>query len=165
MNIAYVLLGTNKGSKLINLQQALSQLVVSKIKPLHLSAIYETAAWGNTNQDSFFNAVIKIETKLNAHQLMELLLTIETKMGRVRNELKWQPRLIDLDILYFNDEVITSDFITVPHLFLHKRRFTLIPLVEIAATFIHPILKLSNQQLLDICEDNSEVIKLDNIHL
>lgn len=165
MNTAYILLGTNKGNKLDNMQQALSQLLIAGITPLHLSSIYETAAWGNTNQDSFFNAVIKIETKLNAHQLMQLLLTIETKMGRVRNELKWQPRLIDLDILYFNEEVITSDFITVPHPFLHQRRFTLIPLAEIAATFVHPVLKLNNKQMLHNCEDRSEVVQLHTIQL
>ena len=104
MNRAYILLGTNMGNKMAHLQMAIEQMHMQNISLHQQSSIYKTAAWGNTNQDDFYNQVIAVETELSAEILLQTLLEIETKMGRTRNQ-KWEARIIDLDILYFNNEI------------------------------------------------------------
>lgn len=156
MNQAFILLGTNLGDKRTNLQQAILSISANFISIVSYSDIYETAAWGNTNQDNFYNQVIEINTELSANDLLQKLLQIETQMGRVRNQ-KWEARIIDLDILYFNREIIDTENLKVPHPYLHVRRFTLAPLVQIAPEFLHPIFNKTNTALLENCSDNSEV--------
>ncbi len=154
-----ILLGSNLGNCLQNLKLAveLIQLRIGKINKA--SSIYKTAAWGNTEQGDFYNQVLLVETLLNPHELLTGLLSIEKNMGRER-KYKWEPRIIDLDILYFGDQVVNDENLIIPHPWLHKRRFTLAPLVEISPDFVHPILVQSNQQLLEICEDLLSVEKL-----
>jgi 2-amino-4-hydroxy-6-hydroxymethyldihydropteridine diphosphokinase len=156
MNQAYILLGTNLGDKKANLQQAILSISANLISIVSYSGIYETAAWGNTNQDNFYNQVIEVNTELSATDLLKTLLQIETQMGRVRSQ-KWEARIIDLDILYFNHEIIDTENLKVPHPYLHVRRFTLAPLVQIAAEFLHPVFNKTNTALLENCSDNSEV--------
>jgi 2-amino-4-hydroxy-6-hydroxymethyldihydropteridine diphosphokinase len=156
MNQAFILLGTNLGDKIANLQQAILSISANLISIVSYSDIYETAAWGNTNQDNFFNQVIEVKTELSANDLLQTLLQIEIQMGRVRNQ-KWEARIIDLDILYFNHEIIDTENLKVPHPYLHVRRFTLAPLVQIAAEFLHPVFNKTNTALLENCSDNSEV--------
>ncbi len=156
MNQAFILLGTNLGDKRANLQQAILSISANSISIVSYSDIYETAAWGNTNQDNFYNQVIEVNTELSANDLLKKLLQIETQMGRVRNQ-KWEARIIDLDILYFNHEIIDNENLKVPHPYLHVRRFTLAPLVQIASEFLHPVFNKSNTALLENCSDNSEV--------
>ena len=156
MNQAFILLGTNLGDKRANLQQAISSISANSISIVSYSDIYETAAWGNTNQDNFYNQVIEVKTELSANDLLQTLLQIETQMGRVRNQ-KWEARIIDLDILYFNHEIIDTENLKVPHPNLDVRRFTLAPLVQIAPEFLHPVFNKSNTALLENCSDNSEV--------
>jgi 2-amino-4-hydroxy-6-hydroxymethyldihydropteridine diphosphokinase len=96
---------------------------------------------------------------LDATQLLNELLAIEILMGRVRGQLQWMPRLIDIDILYFNDEIIQLPNLKIPHPYIAERRFTLIPLNDLAPNFIHPKLNLSNNKLLQKCVDKSEVVK------
>ncbi len=156
MNQAYILLGTNLGDKRANLQQAILSISANLISIISYSDIYETAAWGNTNQDNFYNQVIEVNTELSSTDLLKTLLLIETKMGRIRNQ-KWEARIIDLDILYFNHEIIDTENLKVPHPYLHVRRFTLEPLVQIAPEFLHPVFNKTNTALLENCSDNSEV--------
>jgi 2-amino-4-hydroxy-6-hydroxymethyldihydropteridine diphosphokinase len=156
MNQAYILLGTNLGDKRTNLQQAILSISANLISIVSYSDIYETAAWGNTNQDNFYNQVIEVKTELSANDLLQTLLQIEIQMGRVRNQ-KWEARIIDLDILYFNHEIIDTENLKVPHPYLHVRRFTLAPLVQIASEFLHPVFNKTNTALLENCRDNSEV--------
>ena len=158
MNRAYILLGTNMGNKLAHLQMAIELMYLQNISLVQQSSIYKTAAWGNTNQDDFYNQVLAVETEISAENLLQTLLGIETKMGRTRNQ-KWEARIIDLDILYFNNEIIDTENLKVPHPYLHVRKFTLIPLTEIAANYIHPIFNKTNAVLLTNCSDGSEVIK------
>jgi 2-amino-4-hydroxy-6-hydroxymethyldihydropteridine diphosphokinase len=158
MNTAYLLIGGNLGERKENLQSA--QLLIGQHcgPVVNNSAIYETAAWGNTIQPSFLNQALKIQTSLNARQLMHKILEIEKMMGRVRKE-KLGPRLIDIDILFFNDEICDDHFLKIPHLELQNRRFALVPLAEIATPLIHPVLKKSIAQLLKECPDTLEVKK------
>lgn len=156
MNQAFILLGTNLGHKMANLQEAISLIEKKNIAIYCKSSAYETAAWGNTNQDNFYNQVIEVNTELCANDLLQTLLKIETQMGRIRNQ-KWEARIIDLDILYFNHEIIDTENLKVPHPYLHVRRFTLAPLVQIAPEFLHPVFNKTNTELLQNCSDESEV--------
>lgn len=156
MNRAFILLGTNLGDKMANLQKAIVLIKSELCIIISYSDIYKTAAWGNTNQDNFYNQVIEVNTELSANDLLQKLLQIETQMGRVRNE-KWEARIIDLDILYFNHEIIDTENLKIPHPYLHVRRFTLAPLVQIAPAFLHPVFNKTNAELLQNCSDNSEV--------
>jgi 2-amino-4-hydroxy-6-hydroxymethyldihydropteridine diphosphokinase len=155
MNRTYILLGTNLGDKMANLLKAV-ELIKNHCLLTKQSSIFETAAWGNTNQDNFYNQVIEVNTELSATDLLQILLQIETQMGRVRNQ-KWEARIIDLDILYFNHEIIDTENLKVPHPYLHVRRFTLAPLVQIAPEFLHPVFNKTNTALLENCSDNSDV--------
>ena len=159
MSNVYILLGSNLGDQLSNLQEACSFLKAKSIKVIASSPLYRTKAWGNVNQDDFLNVILNVETKLDANQLLNELLAIEILMGRVRGQLQWMPRLIDIDILYFNDEIIQLPHLKIPHPYIAERRFTLIPLNDLAPNFIHPKLNLSNNKLLQKCEDKSEVVK------
>lgn len=147
------------GNQSLNLKEAISLIINESIEIKEISSTYKTAAWGNVDQDDFLNVVIKVVTKLNPFELLEKLLNIENRLGRTRGTVHWQPRSIDIDILYFNDEIITTQELKIPHPYIAQRRFTLVPLNDIAANYIHPILKLSNSKLLENCEDQSEVQK------
>jgi len=157
MNTAYVLLGGNKGERLINIGKSIS-FIEELVGPIsNKSKIYVTAAWGNTNQPDFYNQVICVNTTLSASALLQTLLSIENQLGRQRGDKKWQARTIDLDILFFNNDIIDSPFLKVPHPYLHERKFTLVPLAEIAANFTHPIFNKSIAALLEECKDELEV--------
>jgi 2-amino-4-hydroxy-6-hydroxymethyldihydropteridine diphosphokinase len=158
MNKAYLLIGGNMGDRLANLEMA-KLAIHQKIGPILLSSsMYETAAWGKEDQPAFLNQALLIETNLIAHDLMMALLAIEKNMGRIRQE-HLGPRTIDLDIIFFNDQIIDSANLTIPHPQMQKRNFVLTPLKEIAPNFIHPILKKSITQLLTDCEDPLLCIK------
>jgi 2-amino-4-hydroxy-6-hydroxymethyldihydropteridine diphosphokinase len=122
------------------------------------SKLYVTAAWGNSNQPDFLNQVIIVETKLTALQVIEVILNIEIKMGRVRTT-KNAPRIIDIDILFFNKEIIAEENLDVPHPQIQNRRFVLIPLNELSPNFKHPVLNKTMHQLLKICPDTLTVKK------
>ncbi len=158
MNEIFLLLGTNLGNKQQNLDKALE--AISKFaKIVKVSHVYETAAWGKTDQPSFFNQVIEISTSHAPETLMTKLLKIEKEMGRQRFE-KWGERLIDLDILYFQNQIINSENLKIPHPEISNRRFTLVPLVEICANFEHPSFKKSQLEILNDCKDPLEVRKI-----
>ena len=155
----YILLGTNLGDKLSNLRTAVAKLSSHAITIKRTSSIYKTAAWGNTNQDYFLNQVLELETKIEPSNLLKVCIDTEIEMGRVRNE-KWEARIIDIDILFYNDFILNSNDLTIPHQFLHKRLFTLQPLQELNADLEHPVFKKTITELLKNCEDNLLVEKI-----
>ncbi|MDO5793360.1 MAG: 2-amino-4-hydroxy-6-hydroxymethyldihydropteridine diphosphokinase [Turicibacter sp.] len=131
MNKAYLGLGSNLGDKKHYLYDAIQWLNRhEQITIVQLSSLYETAPWGYTDQDVFMNLVVEVETSLNPIELLDVCQSIENELGRVR-EIKWGPRVIDVDILLYNDEVIESDRLTVPHPYMTERDFVMIPLAEI----------------------------------
>jgi len=154
MNII-ILLGSNLGDRLANLQQAITS-IASFSTILQQSNIYQTAAWGNTNQADFLNQAIEIQTNQTAENLMHALLAIESQMGRVRLQ-KWEPRIIDLDIIFYESAIHTTDFIQIPHPEMQNRAFVLKPLLDLIPNFEHPILKQSISQLWEKCPDQLEV--------
>ncbi|MBK9379850.1 MAG: 2-amino-4-hydroxy-6-hydroxymethyldihydropteridine diphosphokinase [Chitinophagaceae bacterium] len=158
MNTAYLLTGGNLGERVHNLAMARELIAAQTGNIIAASSLYETAAWGNTDQPAFLNQAIMIETPLNARQLIRRILKIEKKMGRVREE-KYGPRLIDIDILLFNNEKHNYQFLKLPHPEMQNRRFALLPLAEIAPEIIHPVLKKTITELLQECKDELEVKK------
>jgi len=158
MNTAYLLTGGNLGERVHNLATARALVATQTGNIIAASSLYETAAWGNTDQPAFLNQAIMIETPLNARQLIRRILKIEKKMGRVREE-KYGPRLIDIDILLFNNEKHNYQFLKLPHPEMQNRRFALLPLAEIAPEIIHPVLKKTITELLQECKDDLEVKK------
>ncbi len=144
--------GTNIENRFAHLQKAnfnLEQIVGPIIKESH---IYETAAWGNEKQNDFLNQALLLETEYSARRIMHEILSLEYKMGRNRG-IKWQPRVIDIDIIFFDNDVIEKKSLTVPHEHMHNRRFVLKPLMDIIPEFEHPIMKKSISQLLEDCPD------------
>jgi len=161
MNKAYLLTGGNLGNRSNNLIYA-SKLVEQYLgKIVRRSSVYRTAAWGFTDQPDFYNQALEIQTQLSPEQLLEKLLTIEKQMGRKR-DVKLGPRIIDIDILLFDNEIIDQPHLTIPHLHLHERRFALTPLAEIDPNIIHPVLHKTIQQLLLECTDTLDVNKIED---
>ena len=151
-NKAYLLLGTNLGDRAKHLEAARTGLSRTAGTIRGLSGVYETAAWGITEQPVFWNQVVLLETDLPPEALLAAVLAIEQSLGRERDQ-RWGARTLDVDILYYNDQVIESPSLSVPHPQIANRRFTLAPLAEIAPDFLHPVLRLSQRQLLDACPD------------
>lgn len=148
----FLLLGSNLGDRLANLQKSIDLLRLADITILRSSAIYESEPWGIREQPVFYNCVVEIATTRSADELLQLCLSIEIKMGRERVR-KWGERLIDIDILYFDQQILNHDELKLPHLGIPERRFTLVPLVEIAPNFIHPLFHKSQSELLEACPD------------
>lgn len=161
MNKAYLLIGGNMGDRLANLKEVIILLNEAAGSIEQASSIYETAPWGNTQQDSFLNQALLIATSHDANELLKIALGIEAKMGRIRS-IPMGPRTMDIDIIYFNNEIIETAQLTIPHPHLNKRNFVLVPLVEIAPNFVHPILNKSNSTILAECTDESLVHKKIN---
>ncbi|MRS60969.1 2-amino-4-hydroxy-6-hydroxymethyldihydropteridine diphosphokinase [Larkinella terrae] len=159
MHTVYLLLGANLGDREATLQRALEAIQVDLGPVLQQSALYETAAWGVTDQPAFLNQVLKVLSVFPAEEMLEKTQAIENRLGRVRRE-KWGSRVIDIDLLYVDETVLNSETLTVPHPFLHERRFTLVPLAEIAPEFVHPVFHKTNRQLLAECPDLGAVRKL-----
>ncbi len=158
MNKAYLLIGGNEGDRLNYLQQARDYIAVFCGEIILQSAIYETAAWGNASQPNFLNQVLLIHTSLVPEVLMSNILIIERKMGRIRHE-KYGSRTIDIDILFYNDEIIDLPELKIPHPEIQNRKFVLVPMNEIAGSFIHPVFKKNIRLLLEKCEDKLDVKK------
>lgn len=158
--ICYIGIGSNLGDSLKNCQHAVEYISGTRGIGLQTSSsFYKTEPVGIKNQDFFINAVVEIKTGLSARDVMQVLQTIEQAMGRVR-EVKGGPRIIDLDLLFYGQQVISEENLIVPHRELHKRRFVLEPLCEIASYFIHPVFGISIRGLKERLDDNQIVERL-----
>ena len=158
MNKTYFLLGSNIGDSRLQLSVAIKNIEQKIGNVIRQSKLYSTAAWGDTRQPDFLNQVILVETALTPLETMQTILAIEKEMGRVRT-LKNAPRIIDIDILFFNKVVLDEPMLTLPHPEIQNRRFVLIPLNELAPNLHHPVLGLSIHELLEICPDRLNVKK------
>ncbi len=158
-NTAYLLLGSNLGNREKLIADALT-LIAEKVGEIILiSSIYETAAWGKTDEPSFLNVAVAINTTLYPLQLLEMVLAIEEDLGRIRHE-KWGARLIDIDIIFYGDEIISlKNHLQIPHPEMQHRRFVLLPMDEIAPNVVHPVLKQKISELLINLDDNLTVLK------
>lgn len=137
---AYLSIGSNMGDKKENLNKAINMIKEDKhIDVMKVSSFIATAPWGKLDQDEFVNGAIKIKTTLSPKYLLDRLLDIEEKMHRVR-EIKWGPRIIDLDIIFYDNLILEDDYVTIPHPRMEEREFVLKPLCEIAPNKIHPLL-------------------------
>ena len=155
----FLLVGTNLGNRLENIKLALQKISEKVGEIVNTSSVYETAAWGKTEQPDFYNLALEIATEKNPQEVLSLLQSIEKEMGRIRVE-RWEERIIDIDILYFSDQIINSPQLTVPHPEIPNRRFTLEPLNEIGADFMHPVLHKSNIEMLRDCKDKLAVKRI-----
>ena len=160
MNKAYLSLGSNRGGRTANLKNAINLLTEWAGSVTIVSSLYETPPWEMEDETDFINQALLLETEMSSEQLIDTIILIESMMGRQRTSKKYEPRKIDIDILFFNDEIINTEDLTVPHPLLKERRFVLEPMAEIAPAFIHPVFKKSITQLLVECEDKSEIRKL-----
>jgi len=157
--IAYLLLGGNLGDREQNLKEAI-HLIGDKIGEIcAISSVYETAAWGKTDQPAFLNQALAVKTKLTALEVLGNALEIERLLGRIRKD-KWGERLIDIDLILFGDEIIDVEKLQVPHPQMQYRRFVMMPLAEIAPNVIHPLLGATISNIAENIADNLNVKKL-----
>ncbi len=152
----FLLLGGNLGDRVSNLRHC-NTLIEELLGPIvENSSIYETEPWGKSDQPSFLNQALQIETSLPPMELLSACLTIEKKMGRSRDE-KWGARVIDIDIIYFDGQILNSIDLILPHPRMAERKFVLTPLAEINPSFVHPVLLKTNEELLKECKDQLSV--------
>lgn len=158
-NGIFLLLGSNEGNPLVNLKTAREHIGKNAGKVVACSSLYRSAAWGMEDQADFLNQVVEVKSPYSPEALLEKILHIEQQMGRVRRE-KWGPRLIDIDLLFHGDKIVTSRTLVLPHPGIPERKFTLEPLAEIAPGFVHPVLKKTVGDLLRDCRDTLAVERL-----
>lgn len=159
--ISFVGIGSNLGSPVNNCFRAIELMSsFNGVNVLQRSSLYRTEPVGLLEQEWFVNCVAKVATVLSAHSLLRVFQKIESNMGRKRT-IRKGARTIDMDILFYGHNVVQEDALMIPHPELHKRRFVLTPLCEIAPNFVHPVCGVSVMELLSSLEDKSEVVKLD----
>ena len=157
--MVYLSLGTNVGDKITNLKNAV--LEISKLGTIEaISSKYESAAWDGSVQEVYYNQVVALSTSLNPNQLLKDIKTIEKRLGR-KETYRWGPRVIDIDILFYNGEIIDEPGLTIPHPLLHQRNFVLIPMMEIASEWMHPKLHKNIEELYELSTDSNDVYLLD----
>lgn len=163
MTRCYILFGSNQGDSMTLLEQA-CVLINNRCGLLaERSSAYLTEPWGFEADTWFLNALLAVETELEPDAMMDALMEIEGRLGRVRHPETegYRSRTVDLDILYYGDRIVRTEKVTVPHPRLHLRRFALMPLCELIPDFLHPVFNRSQQQLLDSCNDTSTVKPFD----
>jgi len=159
-HIAYIGIGSNVGNKVDQCEKAISEILkVDRHKLLVKSSLFKTKPIGYTSQDWFVNGVIKIETDLEPLDLLRVLKTIESQLGR-KETFRWGPRMIDLDILIFDDREMRTEDLQIPHPLLHERQFVLVPLAEIDRDLVHPVLKKTIGELLNNLKEDQGAEKL-----
>ena len=152
----FLLLGSNLGDRQDFLEKGRSLIKKRIGKLVAISSIYQTAAWGNTEQEAFLNQVIGVETKLSPELLLKATQEIEKQQGRTHTE-KWTPRTLDIDILFYGDQIIKTQDLIIPHPEIANRRFTLEPLMEVEPDLVHPVLNKTVRKLLAGCKDELPV--------
>jgi len=157
MNKVFLGIGTNLGDREANLNSAFNRIEEFIGKILRSSSVYETDSWGFSSDNKFLNVVIEVETTLKASGVLGAILMIETLGGRQRGAKQYTSRVIDIDILIYDDLIIGEESLKIPHPLMHERKFVLIPLCEIAPDNIHPVMKVSFSSLLKSCPDISNV--------
>ncbi len=151
----FIGLGTNLGNREANLRHAVRLIAgISGVWVNAVSPCYETGAWGKTDQPDFLNQVVELKATINPEELLTELLRIEREMGRIRT-IHWGPRIIDLDILLWDQEIVDQEQLKIPHPYLHERIFVLQPLVDLAGNLRHPVLKKTLAELLPLCSDTT----------
>ncbi len=160
--LVYIGLGTNLGDKIENIKKTFL-LIEEKYRITSISNLYSSEPWGYESEATFINGVICIETNDDPTTIFRFLKNIESKLGRTKSTHKnYEDRIIDLDILFYNDEITENETLTIPHLEIPNRRFVLVPMNEIAPNYIHPILKKPIYVLLNECKDQSLLEQIDN---
>ncbi|MFB0945244.1 MAG: 2-amino-4-hydroxy-6-hydroxymethyldihydropteridine diphosphokinase [Spirosomataceae bacterium] len=154
--IIYLGLGTNVGERSENLLKAISLISGNIGEVTKTSPVYKTSAWGVTDQPDFYNQVIEVSTEKLPWNVLDALLAIEHQMGRVRIQ-KWHERLIDIDILFFESIILSSENLIIPHPFIKERMFVLKPLANVSSGFVHPVYKKTIQQLITECHDDTTI--------
>lgn len=160
MNTAYLLLGSNLEDRENMIRKALERLA-AKVGPIQqFSSIYESEPWGFKAKNSFLNQVVQVETVLDAADLLDKILEIENGLGRRRelNSEGYASRTIDIDILFYNDEIIRGERLNIPHPHISERMFTLLPLCELNGSLIHPVFNKSLEDLRAECPDRNQVV-------
>ena len=156
MNTLFLQLGSNMGDRNAYLQKA-RKLITEKIGMIKKrSRIYESVPWGIENQNNYLNQVLELKSKFTADEVLQKILDIENKIGRIRNE-KWEERIIDIDILLYNDLIIEKEGLCIPHIHLHNRKFVLTPLHEISPDYVHPKYRKKVSELMQECKDTEKV--------
>lgn len=160
-SIAFLALGSNMGDRELNLLRAMAEIGrIPDVRITALSGFYDTEPVSPVPQDSFINAVLRCEVSMGPYQLLDELQRIETEVFRRKRDVPQGPRTMDLDILFFDDLVISDDRLTIPHPRLHQRRFVLVPLCEISPDLIHPLLRGSVSEILASLPAGERVVKV-----
>ncbi|MCK9255694.1 MAG: 2-amino-4-hydroxy-6-hydroxymethyldihydropteridine diphosphokinase [Bacteroidales bacterium] len=161
MNKLYLGIGGNLGNRIENIQKTLS-LIAEKIGKIEkLSSIYLSEAWGFQHKKYFTNIVIKLNTEKSPEKTLKLISEIELKLKRIRNSQDYEGRTMDIDILFYNNEIIKTKDLIIPHPHIQDRLFVLLPLSEIEKDLLHPIFKKTSLEILKECEDKGQIRKLN----
>jgi 2-amino-4-hydroxy-6-hydroxymethyldihydropteridine diphosphokinase len=162
MNKLYILLGGNLGDKRKVFSEARGRLLELLGETTAQSAIYETEPWGFESENMFWNQALEISTNLSPEEVLNKTQQIEFELGRTRNSNQYNSRIIDIDILFYDDQIISLENLIIPHPRLQERKFALVPLCEIAPKLIHPVYEKSIRQLMEECTDTLRVEEVPN---
>jgi 2-amino-4-hydroxy-6-hydroxymethyldihydropteridine diphosphokinase len=159
MKKVFLGIGTNLGDRENNLREAIMRIENNIGRILSVSYVYETSPWGFNTEADFLNMAAAVETEYSPSVLMDRVMIVESLLGRVRSGKKYSSRVIDIDILIYEDQIIDEPYIKIPHPLMHERRFVLVPLCDISSSALHPVLKVTFASLLAVCKDQGKVEK------
>jgi 2-amino-4-hydroxy-6-hydroxymethyldihydropteridine diphosphokinase len=160
MKKVFLGIGTNLGDRERNLEETVAKIKEYIGPVLNLSSVYETEPWGFESENQFLNMVVEVETKQSPSGVLGAILMIEAFLGRTREGNQYTSRVIDIDILLYEDNVVDEVSLKIPHPLMGERRFVIVPLCEIAPDLVHPVLKKSIASLLESCKDKSKIRKI-----
>jgi 2-amino-4-hydroxy-6-hydroxymethyldihydropteridine diphosphokinase len=158
----YFSIGSNQEDREFNIEDALGRIVENIGNVNRTSSFYETEPWGFQSREQFLNIVAEADTDLNPADLMDTITKIENRMGRIRDKVRYTSRIIDIDILLYEDVIVNDVNLRIPHQLMHERNFVLIPMNEIAPDLVHPVNGKTISELLEVCSDKSGIKKLEN---